>query len=617
MDTNLDETAKEWSQPMSSAEVAPTTSNVIPLHTAASASVKASPRHDLPDQPPGMPAGYFVQGACLCTMRAAKEGDEEVVQLCPAFVVEARYRTMDGQRWGRVICFTDPDGRQHRLQVLDRDLASHPQLVLATMADKGLELPFEKSERDLLLKLIRSSRPHRTMSSVSTFGWTNDEVRSFVLRPDKVVGGDDVIAGFDTDPDLVACVREAGTVQDWRARVGAKCVGNPLLTFAVSVGFVGPLLRLLGLPGCGFHLHGGPGKGKSTLLAAAASVMGDRSFRGSWNITKNAVEGYAAARNDNVLILDEIGEAMASTLSETIYMVGNGQGKGRASYRGEATPRATFRLAILSSGELAARDHGTSTGKHMPDDTSIRLIDLRADRRLHGAFDTLHGATSAADFARQIDRATREVFGTAGRHFIEGLIRNRDKKDQWLKVHRKYAQEMRRSLFGAPDGQVERAIERFAAVALAGELATKVGLTGWKPGEAKAAAASLLHDWFTNRTVVDGLLGTDVLATTQDWLRVNSSDILSQSDYLRGPVTGPFKAAKDNTWIYVAADLWAEIHGPEDATAAARAMVKLEVMDHGDGNNMKPKTPRWIPGRPRAYRLRLASFEDVLQSNSE
>lgn len=100
-------------------------------------------------------------------MRAAREGDEEVVQLCPAFVVEARYRTMDGQRWGRVICFTDPDGRQHRLQVLDRDLASHPQLVLATMADKGFELPFEKSERDLLLKLIRTEGELKRVGTIA------------------------------------------------------------------------------------------------------------------------------------------------------------------------------------------------------------------------------------------------------------------------------------------------------------------------------------------------------------------------------------------------------------------------------------------------------------------
>jgi hypothetical protein len=97
MDINLEGTATEWSQSTSSAEVAPTTSNVIPLHPATGASVKAPARHDLPDQPPGIPAGYFVQGAYLCTMRAAKEGDEEVVQLCPAFVVEARFRTMDGQ----------------------------------------------------------------------------------------------------------------------------------------------------------------------------------------------------------------------------------------------------------------------------------------------------------------------------------------------------------------------------------------------------------------------------------------------------------------------------------------------------------------------------------------
>lgn len=617
MSTSFEGAGPYLPQPTACADDSMVTSNVIPLHTKTTAVVSSALPEAVPDQPEGMPAGFFLRDGNLCMMQTTKDGDENVVHLCPAFTVEARYRLKDGKGWGRVIRFTDPDGQVHRLQVLDRDLAKRPQDVLAIMADAGFDLPSGKTSRDAILSVIRGWRPARKLASVLTFGWTDDGLQSYVQRPDKVIGGDDVIAGFDADPGLVAAVREAGTPEDWRDRVAALCVGNPLLTFAVSLAFTGPLLALLGLPGCGFHLFGGPGKGKSTLLSAAASVMGDRAFRGSWNITKNAMEGYGAARNDNVLILDEIGETQAATLTETIYMLGNGQGKGRAGPRGEATPRLSFRLAILSSGELEASTHGASGGKRPPDGTAIRLIDLRADVQRHGAFDALHGASSPAALARQIDRATQEVYGTAGRRFIGILISNRAKKNSFREAHRNIMAAMRGSLTSVPDGQVERAIERFAAVALAGELATKMGLTGWKPGEAKAAAMRLLQNWFTDRVNVDGLSAAEVLATTQDWMRANAVNVANQADYVNGTIAGPFTAAKDKTWLYVSGDLWASIHGAEDATAAAQAMVKLGIMDHGDGRNIQHKSPRWIPGRPRVYKLRLASFEEVLQTKPE
>jgi uncharacterized protein (DUF927 family) len=42
---------------------------------------------------------------------------------------------------------------------------------------------------------------------------------------------------------------------------------------------------------------------------------------------------------------------------------------------------------------------------------------------------------------------------------------------------------------------VQRVARRFALVAVAGELATEAGLTGWAQGEATTAAAHCLRDW--------------------------------------------------------------------------------------------------------------------------
>ncbi len=49
------------------------------------------------------------------------------------------------------------------------------------------------------------------------------------------------------------------------------------------------------------------------------------------------------------------------------------------------------------------------------------------------------------------------------------------------------------------DGQVQRAARRFAVVALAGELATAAGITGWAEGEASQAAAVIFEAWKDER----------------------------------------------------------------------------------------------------------------------
>ncbi len=134
---------------------------------------------------------------------------------------------------------------------------------------------------------------------------------------------------------------------------------------------------------------------------------------------------------------------------------------------------------------------------------------------------------------------------------------------------------MRRALNQVPDGQVERAIERFAAVALAGELATKAGLTaGRRRGEGRGDVA--VADLADQPDGGGCLSAKEVLDITQDWLRTNAGMVLTQADYDTGMIVGSFRAARDKTWIYVATDLWASIHGAEDATASARALVKLE-----------------------------------------
>ena len=106
------------------------------------------------------------------------------------------------------------------------------------------------------------------------------------------------------------------------------------LSFALCAAFVGPLLRPAGLEGGGFSFEGGSSSGKITALQTAASVWGGPEHVRSWRATDNGLEGIAALHNDNVLILDEMGQVNGRVLAECAYMLANGRGKGRSNREG-------------------------------------------------------------------------------------------------------------------------------------------------------------------------------------------------------------------------------------------------------------------------------------------
>ena len=118
----------------------------------------------------------------------------------------------------------------------------------------------------------------------------------------------------------------------------------------------------------------------------------------------------------------------------------------------------------------------------------MRLLDVRVQRR-HGAWDELHGYASGTVFSDSIKRAAATHYGHAGRAFLQRLTREQgeDFAEALAGIQALPAFAVR------GDGQVKRAAARFAMLALAGELATSYGVTGWPEGAATAAAASSTH----------------------------------------------------------------------------------------------------------------------------
>jgi uncharacterized protein (DUF927 family) len=105
---------------------------------------------------------------------------------------------------------------------------------------------------------------------------------------------------------------------------------------SLATAFAGPLLDVIDDPSGGLHIHGHSQTGKTSLLRCAGSVYGPGDTSGpmrTWRATANGLEGVAAETSDGLLVLDEMGQASAREIDDTIYMLSNQAGKARAVWQ--------------------------------------------------------------------------------------------------------------------------------------------------------------------------------------------------------------------------------------------------------------------------------------------
>ena len=106
---------------------------------------------------------------------------------------------------------------------------------------------------------------------------------------------------------------------------------------------------------------------------------------------------------------------------------------------------------------------------------SVRLLDVPA-QRTYGAWDNLHHHASGTAFSDALKLASVTNYGHAGRMFLERLTRDHEASFSEALDTIKAMPEFQVS---GDEGQDKRAAARFAVLALAGELATDYGVTGW------------------------------------------------------------------------------------------------------------------------------------------
>ena len=450
-----------------------------------------------------IPSGY------VCT-------DDGVVQLTENDDIQitrkpvwATARSTDDQGSNSSILVHWLDSRENeRTQAIAKRLM-HSQGVEAALTLIENDLPVVKGKEHALIEYLSAFNPKQMMTSVTSSGWVRE---AFVL-PYTVINppaGEALIYQPHGSNNIADAIRTKGTLDSWKQGITSA---SPLVQFLVCAALSAPVRYKVGIEAGGFHIYTLTSHGKTTALQVAASVWGNgvdpaisggsEAYIQKWNATSNSLEAKAEIFNDLPLIVDEIGEADPKDFGSTIYKIISGVGRGRANISGDMRDSKSWRILLLSAGEVAVSDFIESGGTPMKGGQGVRLADIDLS-----ACDPLFKDGTEAN---NMKAHCAEYYGLAGPTFIEKIP---DMLAGWEAFDHAL-------IGGATTPIAERVRTRFALVAYTGLQAVSGDILPWTEKQIMDATKQAYEAWHTNMNVI-----SDVdrgIQSVKDYILANES----------------------------------------------------------------------------------------------
>lgn len=192
------------------------------------------------------------------------------------------------------------------------------------------------------------------------------------------------------------------------------------------------------------------------------------------------------------------------------------------------------------------------------------------------------------------------------------------RKDSFLETlnaaHSAIVNKLRNDEEFQADGLSARAMRRFGVIALAGELATEYGITGWNQNDAINAVQEVVRLWSLGR---DLPTRRDLDATRA---RITAFIAAHGASMVPLGASDPGVARSVHGWVdaeayYFTSEAWQRMHANHDPTSSAQ-QVRVQGGLKLNERNLQVKMPRAVPGRPRAYAVRRAWLEPNANSAS-
>lgn len=443
--------------------------------------------------------GYFqILKKGLFKVKINENGDEKKYLITSPILLLGEARNEKNANWQKLVLIIDKDNIEHKILLPYESLLGDALEALRTLVNHGMTPPTNRA-KSVLLDYLNNYPIEARFICVSRAGWHGE---SYITSNKTYGSGNYVLNSENINP-----YSTKGSFNEWQ-KLSMLIEHHKLGVFTFSAAFSGQLLELLNEESGGFHIYGNSTDGKSTLTKAACSVWGSpfdgqNKYPNSWRTTDNALENNAEIRNDCFMVLDELKQATAKTVSNVSYMLANNDGKERMSKSTKNLAKKTWNLIYLSTGEITLSEHLRRDNLTLDAGQELRFAHIPSDQlKGLGVFDTLANFNSAQEIASQIKTLASQNYGHAGDQWLNHITVNKNKITALAKA---MMDTFIKDFADGLNNQIKRVAKRFAIVACAGELATQAKITGWQSGRAYEAVGLCFKSWLNEFGSTDNI----------------------------------------------------------------------------------------------------------------
>ncbi|HII3073358.1 TPA: DUF927 domain-containing protein [Citrobacter freundii] len=353
-----------------------------------------------------------------------------------------------------------------------------------TLKAGGVNVTTKSSLRAILADWLQRSGSRELWRVAHATGW---QCGAYIMPDGEIIGTPENPVLFSGRSSAAAGYTVMGTTESWRDSVAHLAFGNYSMMTGIGAALAAPLIGLVGADGFGIHFYEQSSAGKTTAANVASSLYGNPDLlRLTWYGTALGLANEAAAHNDGLMPLDEVGQGSDPiSVSQSAYALFNGVGKLQGAKDGGNRDLKRWRTVAISTGEMDLETFIATAGRKTKAGQLVRLLNIPLSKAVR-----FHEHQNGKQHADALKDAYQHHHGAAGREWIKWLA---DHQQQAIDIVRE-CEERWRSLIPADYGeQVHRVGARFAileAALLLGEV-----VTGWDAQTCRDAIQHSYNAW--------------------------------------------------------------------------------------------------------------------------
>ena len=353
-----------------------------------------------------------------------------------------------------------------------------------TLKAGGVNVTTKSSLRAILADWLQRSGSRELWRVAHATGW---QCGAYIMPDGEIIGAPAQPVLFSGRSSAAAGYTVAGTSESWRNSVARLAYGNYAMMTGIAAALAAPLIGLAGADGFGIHFYEQSSAGKTTTANVASSLYGNPDLlRLTWYGTALGLANEAAAHNDGLMPLDEVGQgADPVSVSQSAYALFNGVGKLQGAKEGGNRDLKRWRTVAISTGEMDLETFIATAGRKTKAGQLVRLLNIPLSKAVR-----FHDLQNGKQHADALKDAYQHHHGAAGREWIKWLANHQQQAIDTVRE----CEARWRSLIPADYGeQVHRVGARFAILEAALILGSVV--TGWDVQACRDAIQHSYNAW--------------------------------------------------------------------------------------------------------------------------